>query len=161
MALIVISPYSRHLRNDKKNPKDYPYWPELIQKLLAKGYKVSQIGEEHEEQIEGVQYFENHLSFEGITNLIIRSDLWIAVDNFLQHHINVELPRKKGIVLWGQSDPSLFGYDTNYNLYKDKSYFRLNQFAIWEDAEYIKDAFVSPDEVMEVVRDIFRQEGIK
>jgi hypothetical protein len=28
--MIIIAPYAQKLRNNKENPKNYPYWKELI-----------------------------------------------------------------------------------------------------------------------------------
>jgi ADP-heptose:LPS heptosyltransferase len=66
------------------------------------------------------------------------------------HHL-AHTVGKKGIVLFSQSDPKHFGYEENINLYKDKKFFRQNQFDIWEFANYNKDAFVEPEVILNVI----------
>ena len=56
---------------------------------------------------------------------------------------------KQGIVLWGPSDPLIFGHPENINLLKDRKYLVPNQFLIWEQQEYQSERFVKPNEVME------------
>ena len=45
--MIIISPYAKKLHNEKVNPKNYPYWKELI-KLIDQ--PIIQIGIDGEEQ---------------------------------------------------------------------------------------------------------------
>ena len=54
MSKIIISPFSRVLRNGKPNPKNYPYWPELIKLLREKNMCVVQVGFKGEEELPGV-----------------------------------------------------------------------------------------------------------
>ena len=46
--MIIISPYSKALRSGKRNPKNYPYWQELIELIKE---PIVQIGIEGEEQL--------------------------------------------------------------------------------------------------------------
>lgn len=136
--MIIIHPFAKQLRNGAKNPKDYPYWKELIALIDE---PIVQVGIDGEEQL--VPDFRKNLSIEQLSELILQCRTWIAVDSFFQHFC-WDLG-KPGIVLWGQSDPIIFGHPENINLLKDRSYLRPNQFLIWEQAEYIKEAFVSPE----------------
>ena len=70
----------------------------------------------------------------------------ISVESFFQHFC-WDL-KKPGIVIWSQSDPIIFGHKENINLLKDRSYLRKDQFHIWEQCEYNKDAFISPTQVL-------------
>jgi hypothetical protein len=54
----------------------------------------------------------------------------------------------KSIVLWGRSDPEIFGHPENINLLKDRQYLRPEQFRWWDDVEYSEDVFVSPEVVI-------------
>jgi ADP-heptose:LPS heptosyltransferase len=144
---IIISPYSQTLRNGKRNPKNYPYWKDLVAKLQDDHIDVIQIGRSGEEQIEGVKEFLTDLNMKELKELILSSDLFFSVDNFfphMAHYYNL-----KGVVLWGRSDPRIFGYTDNLNLYKDEKYFREDQFGIWESCDYVKEAFVTPEFVMQ------------
>jgi ADP-heptose:LPS heptosyltransferase len=142
---IVISPYSRPMRNGKENPKNYPYWSELIALLKADGHTLIQIGLTGEMALD-VHKVWFDLPLKEVKELLLASDTWISIDSWLQHlahHLG-----KTGIVLYGQSDPLIFGYPENINLLKDRTYLRKHQFDIWESAEYNADAFISPDDIL-------------
>jgi len=83
---------------------------------------------------------------EQLAELIRQCRTWISVDSFFQHYA-WDLG-KRGIVLWGQSDPNVFGHPENINLLKDRKYLREKQFWLWEQTPYIKEAFVSPQEII-------------
>ena len=140
---IIIHPFSRKLRNGKLNPKVYPHWNSLIKLLKSDNHTIVQVGEEGEEHL--VDDFRT-LSLKELKKLILECDTFICVDSFLQH-LTWRLS-KSGIVLFGQSDPKIFGHEENINLYSDEKYFRQYQFQTWEECEYIKEAFVSPEEVI-------------
>lgn len=144
---ILISPYSRILRNGKQNPKNYPYWKEVIQEIGEK-HHIIQIGISGEVLL--VKDFRVGLPFEEIRKLVTECDLWMSVDNFLPHlahHL-----KKTGIVVWSVSDPDIFGYPENFNIFKDRKYFRANQFDTWEACPYSMDAFPSVEQVLRVIR---------
>ena len=65
VLMIIISPYSKALRNDKPNPKNYPYWDEVL-----KGIKepVVQIGITGEKQL--CEDFRQNLSFDELRALL-------------------------------------------------------------------------------------------
>ncbi len=146
--MIIISPFAQKLRNKKINPKNYPYWPELIDLLYKEGYEIVQVGVEGEDQL--VTDFRKNLSLSDLAELVNSCDIWIGVDSFFQHFC-WDL-QKPGIVLWSQSDPLIFGHKENINLLKDRKYLRPNQFHIWEQCEYNKDAFVEPSQVMKEIQ---------
>lgn len=144
---IIIFPWARKMRNDKPHPKDYPYWPELIEKIKELNHEIIQVGVEGEEQL--VDDFRKNLSLSELSDLVMASDTWIGVDSFGQHlgwHLGV-----RGIAIFGQSDPNIFGHSENINLLKSRSYLREKQFWLWEQAEYNGDAFVEPDVVIDAL----------
>lgn len=146
MDYIVIAPYAQKLRNGKINPKNFPYWKELIQ-LLEPKYKIIQVGVNGEEKLTKAAAF--NLDLDSLKELLINSKFWISVDSFLPHlahHIN-----KKGVVIWGPSDPNIFGYKENINILKDRKYLRSNQFDIWEVQEFNADAFVSAENIYKTI----------
>jgi len=149
---VVISPYSQKLRPPKEkevNPKNYPYWKELIE--LLKGHEIIQVGVNGEQRL--VQDTRFNWPLNDLKNLISECDFWISVDNFFPHlayHVN-----KRGVVLWGPSDPQLFGYPTNVNILKDKSYLRPDQYGIWESIEFDPNRFVKAEEVYKIVNKEF------
>jgi hypothetical protein len=139
--MIIIAPYAQKLRNENNNPKNYPWWPELISKIDE---PIVQVGIRGETQL--VNDFRKNLSIDELTKLIYECRTWISVDSFFQHFawdLN-----KPGIVLWGQSDPLVFGHSKNINLLKDRKYLREKQFWWWEQCDYNADAFVKPEEVI-------------
>jgi ADP-heptose:LPS heptosyltransferase len=138
--MIIIAPYAQKLRNGKNNPKNYPWWPELIS--LING-PIVQIGIEGETQL--VEDFRKNLPLDELKSLVLECRTWISVDSFFQHFawdLN-----KPGIVLWGQSDPLIFGHPENTNLLKDRNYLREKQFWWWEQCDYNAEAFVKPEEI--------------
>jgi len=127
---IIISRGVKPLRNGKKSAKEYPYWDELI-KLLEKNYIVKEV---------------IHEPFDVLEKMLKEAYAVICCDSFLQHFcwsIGV-----KAIVLWGTSDPLIFGHKENINVLKHRSYVRKNQFDNWENDEYNPNAFVTPQEVL-------------
>ena len=139
--MIIISPYSKSLRNGKTNPKNYPYWKELIRLIKE---PIVQVGIEGEEQL--VDDFRQNLSIKELEALIAECRTWIAVDSFFQHL--AWRAGKKGIVLWSVSDPNIFGHPENINLLTDRVNLASNQFLWWEFTEYDENKFVKPDEVI-------------
>jgi ADP-heptose:LPS heptosyltransferase len=139
--MIIIAPYAQKLRNGQNNPKNYPWWPELISLINE---HIVQVGVEGEEPL--VEDFRKNLSLEELKTLILDCRTWISVDSFFQHFawdLN-----KPGIVLWGQSDPLIFGHPENTNLLKDRKYLREKQFWWWEQCVYNAEAFVKPEEII-------------
>ena len=146
--MILISPWSRPLRNKEENPKNYVYWKELVNLLEEKG-EIVQTGYVAEEKL--VKDFRSDLPLKKLFELIKECRFWVSVDNMLQHmayHVH-----KRGVVLWGVSDPNLFGYRENLNVLKDVSYLRPKQFETWEQIGMNRDAFVKPEDVMKLIEE--------
>jgi hypothetical protein len=139
--MIIISPYSKALKSGKTNPKNYPYWKELI-RLIDE--PIVQVGIEGEEQL--VPDFRKNLSLKELETLVSECRTWISCDSFFQHFAWDK--KKYGIVLWSVSDPLIFGHTENINLLKDKKNLVSNQFLWWEDTEHDPDKFVQPEEVL-------------
>lgn len=140
--MIIISPYSKALRNNKTNPKNYPYWKELIRLIKE---PIVQVGIEGEEQL--VEDFRKNLSLSELRLLVNKCKTWISCDSFFQH-LGWDC-KKYGIVLWSVSDPLIFGHPENINLLKDRNNLVQNQFLWWEQTEYDANKFVSPEMVIE------------
>jgi ADP-heptose:LPS heptosyltransferase len=139
--MIIIAPYAQKLRNGQNNPKNYPWWPKLISMINE---PIIQVGVDGEEQL--VDNFRKNLSIEDLTKLILECRTWISVDSFFQH-LAWDIG-KFGIVLWGQSDPLIFGHPENTNLLKDRKYLREKQFWWWEQCEYNEESFAKPEEII-------------
>ena len=135
--MILIAPYAKKLRTGKRNPKDYPHWPELIRMIEG---PIVQVGVDGEEGL--VEDFRKNLPITELRNLIRQCKTWIGCDSFFQHLAWDE--GKPGIVLWSVSDPLIFGHPQNINLLKSRSYLAANQFLWWEMVEHKNDRFVEP-----------------
>lgn len=150
MKKIIISPYSKKLKNGKTNPKNYPYWKELVQLLIKDGYEVEQFDLPNEPPINGITKWKKALPIYKIHEILPEYDFFISVDNFFHHMCAYH--NFKGYVLFSQSDPKIFGHDLHTNIYKDTKYFRLKQFEIWEQCEYNNDAFLSAKSVFDIIK---------
>jgi len=140
--MIIISPYSKALLSGKQNPKNYPYWEELIGLIKE---PIIQVGIEGEKQL--VEDFRKNLRISELRELIQECKTWISCDSFFQHLGWDE--GKQGIVLWSVSDPLIYGHPENINLLKDRSSLAENQFLWWEFVEHQNDRFVKPKEVIQ------------
>lgn len=149
MLKIVISPYSRKMRNGTINPKDYPHWQAVIDALVLEGAQVTQVGTKDEVLFNGITNFKFGLPLKELSKMIAEYDVWCSVDNFFQHLAHLQ--KKPGVVIFGQSDPLIFGHSENKNLLKDRKYLREKPFDIWEACPANDDAFVSPDKVVAAI----------
>lgn len=139
--MIIISPYSKPLRNGKRNPKEYPHWEELIGLIKE---PIVQVGVTGEKQL--VDDFRADLKLPELRKLIGECRTWIGCDSFFQH-LAWDCG-KPGIVLWSVSDPLIFGHPENINLLKDRSCLAANQFLWWDYVEYDPEKFVTPQEIL-------------
>lgn len=155
MKIAIIAPYAAKLRSGNTNPKNYPYWVELIRLLKDRGFYVIQIGTEGEARLEGANEFKVNLSFPELTELVWKDETLIfSVDSFFPHFC-----RSVGracIVLWGKSDPNVFGYKENINILKSRKYLRSphDQWLYWEKETFDPEVFVTAQEVVDYLEKI-------
>ena len=149
--MIIISPYARAMREPKPHPKNYPWWKEVVD-LLGRD-DVVQVGIEGEDQI--VPDFRKNLPLPTLAQMVKDCDAWVSVDSFFQHFA-WDLG-KPGIVIWGQSDPNIFGHPENINLLKDRTYLREKQFWLWEQCDFNADSFVEPKVVVETISNLLHK----
>lgn len=146
--MILLSPYSRALPNGKSNAKNYPYWQEVVNTLVHKNQTIIQLGSRGETSLKNVNVRVG-LSLDEISLLVRDCQTWASVDNFFPHlcsHLS-----KPGVVIWSRSDPKIFGYESNTNLLKDRSYLRMDQFGKWTDCPCLLDSFVDPEIVTNAI----------
>lgn len=148
MKRVLISPYSKQMRNGNRNPKNYPFWPEVIHGLQRKKLHVIQIGVIGEEKLQANDFAFSKTLVE-LEELVRLSKTWVSVDNFFPHFCY--LLGVPGVVIFGRSDPNIFGHSVNENLLKDRGYLRAAQFNFWEEVEYSTECFVEPQIVIETV----------
>ena len=144
----AIAPFAAKLPTGERNPKDFPYFAELVQMLNTDGHEIVQIGTRGESRIEGVSQFIQGFPLDKLVDVIRGCDSFVSVDSFLPHLCWLHrLP--PGVVIWGQSDPRVWGHPQNANLTKGK--LRQFQFAPWYEATYDESVFVSPQEVRDAL----------
>ena len=144
--MIIISPYSKALLSGKQNPKNYPYWTELIEMIDE---PIVQVGIEGEEQL--VPDFRKNLPIPALRELLWQCRTWVSCDSFFQHLAWDEgVP---GIVLWGVSDPLIYGHPENTNLLADRKYLAENQFLWWQFVDHQNERFVKPQIVLEHLKE--------
>ncbi len=125
---ILIAPFAKKMREKTTpNPKDYPFTKDLVELLTKEGHEVVQIGVAGEEQV--APLFLKNLSYQETEEKLNEYDTFISVDSYLQHH--AWIIGKRGIVLWGLSDPIIYGHDIHINLLKDRRYLRKEMFNVW------------------------------
>lgn len=149
MKKILISPFSNKLSETNTNAKNYPYWKGLI-KLLRREYEIYQVGVSKEEKLKNVKGYYFDYSFEQLEPILKESSFFISVDNFFPHFAHYV--NKHGFVIFGKSDPELFGYKENINIYKSKECFRKYQYLYWVNEPYDKNVFVHPETIYKIIK---------
>lgn len=145
--MIIIAPFAQKLRNGNVNPKNYPFWKELINQIDE---PIIQVGVDGEEQL--TDDFRVGLSVPELRSLLHECRTWISCDSFFQHlGWDENVP---GIVLWSVSDPNIFGHPENINLLKSRNYLVPNQFLWWENVEHDPQKFVNPETVLNHLKQI-------
>lgn len=132
----LILPCERPLRNGARNPRGYPYWEKLVELLLTKGIEVSEIREPT-------------VPLKDLRKMLDEYDIIITIDSFFQHFCWYY--GKQAFVIWGVSDPLIFGHKENVNILKDRKYLRPFQFDIWESVKYDESVFPSPEDVFKII----------
>ena len=156
---VIISPYSQ----SPDHPKSYPYWSQLVTRFNDLGLNTIQIGRTGEQMIDGVKQFIANPKFKQIETYIRDCKFWISSDTFLPHLVNCMQNPVKGVVLFSQSDPALFGYDYNINLLRSPKYLRKYQYQWWKDPsknEYViskkNGAFCDPEYVITKIEHLLK-----
>lgn len=145
---ILIAPFARKLRGPAgPNAKDYPFILPLLS--LLKEHDLTQIGAKDDEHLPIPGIF--GLSFKEVCESVKTTDTFISVDSYLQHigwYVG-----KPGIVLFGPSDPLIFGHNIHINLLRNRKYLRAGwrEFSDWESCPLCPQAFVSPEEVVKAL----------
>lgn len=116
--------------------------------LSKAGHEILQVSCSGEPDISGARRV-NDLPLEKIAELMKACDTWISVDNFW-HHMAWTLGQP-GVVIFGSSDPSIFGHPENINLLKDRHFLRIRQFGLWSQENPNPEMFVGPEAVMSAV----------
>ena len=150
---IALAPYAAKLPTGSRNPKDYPYFAEVVALLNANEHEVIQLGVKGENRIEGVSQFIQSWPLGKLVEVVQDCDSWVSVDTWLPHFCWLHRLRP-GVVIWGQSDSRIWGHPENVNLTKSPVYLRQYQFAPWYEAVFNPEAFVEPEEVVRAVDEL-------
>lgn len=133
---------AKELSTGEVNPKNYPFRDELYATFLG--------------PVDSVKHYElkeitGPIPLQESKDLIDWADKIICIDSYLQHL--AWYMGKQAIVLWGQSDPSIFGHPENINLLKNKKYLRERQYGLWTQTSYNKEAFVTPEIIIKTLNE--------
>jgi ADP-heptose:LPS heptosyltransferase len=149
---VLISPYSKNLPNGKPNAKNFPHWQEVVNTLLSNGIEVIQVGLPHEPALDGCT--QKRVGLAELKDLLLSCDGWASVDNFFHHFAAYH--GRRGVVVFGKSDPQLFGYPENVNLLKDRRNLRAEQWKYWYEEPFDEKVFVGPQLVAAAIIDLLR-----
>lgn len=86
------------------------------------------------------------LPFDKLAELMKVCGTWISCDNFF-HHMAWTIG-EPGVVIFGPSDPEIFGHPENINLLKDRRFLREWQFRLWSQESWRPEIFVGPEAVI-------------
>jgi len=159
MKEIIISPYSRKAPDlISENPKNYPYWKELVEKIKTlENVSTLQVGVRGEELI-GCDNFVKNLSMKDLADLTKRCHYFISVDNFFHHMCDAWVKDIDGMVIFSRSDPKIFGHEKYTNVLKDEKYLRPDQFGMWKDCTFEKDAFFDAEYMFNLFKEKINEE---
>lgn len=146
--MILISPWAAQLPDNKPNPKNYPWWPQLIAMLPD---PLCQVGVKGETQL--VPDFRQNLNMTELAQLVQSCEFWISCDSFLQHFA-WDLG-KRGVVLWGPSLPEIYGHDLHVNIRPPINLACEHQFLTWSQIEPRDTWWVKPDQVVHQIRQVW------
>jgi ADP-heptose:LPS heptosyltransferase len=153
--VILISPWSRRAPEGRESPKNYPHWADVTKTLAASGYELLQLSIPGEPDVPGCHARKDGLPLRAVEALIRVSETWISVDNFF-HHLAWAVG-KRGVAVFGLSDPAIFGHPENVNLLKDRRFLRERQFGLWSQEAPRPEAFVPPVDVVSATERILSE----
>lgn len=145
---VLISPWARKTTEGGPSPKNYPHWFGVVAALKKADHDVVQLSCKGEMDVPGARRMDD-LSFDRIGELMKSADTWASVDNFF-HHMAWTIC-EPGVVIFGPSDPEIFGHPENINLLKDRRFLREWQFRLWSQEKHRPEIFVGPEAVISAV----------
>lgn len=143
--MILIAPWGKST-TEGPCPKNYPYWPQVVQQLKSNRRQVHQVSCKGEPSVDGCDRRSDNLPIPELEELLRKCDTFISVDSMIQHLAwSIGEP---GVVLFGLSDPEIFGHNIHINLLKGRRYLREQQFWLWSQVQAKPEAFVPPEQVV-------------
>jgi hypothetical protein len=125
------------------NPKNYPHRTKLLE--LLKEHDITEITQ--------------NIPLEESIRLVRAADVIVSIDSYLNHlcwYLG-----KKAIVIFGPSDPRIFGHNFNVNLLQDRKYLRPDQFIWWEKCVRNDDAFPFPEMIVDEINKLYAERDIQ
>lgn len=144
--MILISPWAKRTTEGGPSPKNYPYWGQVVQLLKSNGHKVHQVSCKGEPDVSGCNLRSDNLEISNLELLLHQCETFISVDSMLQHL--AWSIGEQGVVIFGLSDPDIFGHSIHINLLKSRRYLREQQFWLWSQVSPKPEAFVPPEQVV-------------
>jgi ADP-heptose:LPS heptosyltransferase len=134
--VILLHAFSNRLASGLPNAKNYPFWPALLKELALPD--VVQIARPEDTAL--VADCRTTLATADVEQLVKDCEWWLAVDSFLPHLAH--MLKKPGIVMWGPSDPRIFGYPEHLNLQPSPPQLRPDPFGLWADCAHSSSRFL-------------------
>ena len=167
--VVLIFPWSKNLPNGNENPKNLPIESikKVVSLLKSVDIHVVQVSLPGERIIDAHEIIFSPTP-ERLKEILFACDGYISVDSFFPHfahfHEKEAIPgikTGKGVVVFGKSDPEIFGYKENTNLLKSRDYLRKEQFWLWSQTDYDENVFVTPDEIfLAIVKKIINEDRL-
>jgi len=107
-------------KKDKTSLKDWSNqkWEKLVKEIKNLDLKVYQVGGSNDEKIKSCDRQFLGIDYRLSIALLEKCECFVSVDTFLQHAGHAI--GKKGVVLFGPTDPIIFGHETNLNICYNK-----------------------------------------
>jgi hypothetical protein len=130
--------------------KTYPHWHGLVEILRARNYLITQVGVGSEEKLPGIEHVWDK-SLKEVEDVVRSIGDFVSIDNFL-HHLAHSIG-VRGTVIWGPSDPNIYGYGSQINIIKHRKYLRPDQFGFYRGWvwPYEKEGWYGPKEVADFI----------
>lgn len=141
---LFLSPHAASI--GRQNPKDYPFFAEVLDGL-QNAFHVVQLGREGEEIVPHV----NEVCFDLPLGHLVRrlkaeAALVVSVDNAIQHLCwRYKIPC---LCIFSKSDPKIFGHKENTNLLKDRKHLSRTQFNVWLSQDVDMDSFIDAPKIV-------------
>lgn len=148
--MILISAWSAPV-SGKPSPKSYPQWVRVVEVLKKRGLTVVQVARRGEPDICASERLDDR-PLRELRELLGLCRTWASVDNFF-HHLAWSVG-KRGVAIFGQSDPLIFGHPENLNLLLDRKHLRAEQWWLWSQTEYRPEVFVKPEAVVSAIESL-------
>lgn len=145
---IFLAPFTNKRIDGKPHAKEYPFWEELLNLITIQDEVYQYVMPGDKELVKSVI---PHVPFKDFFNIVKEMDTFLCVDSYLPHFMNCHFPDKRGFVLFGPSDPTIWGYQQNFNLTNGRSFWRPNQFETWNQWEANPESHVNPLDVYSAI----------